>query len=208
MPIRLPIAVNADSLSTWFLRALSALPDDLAIRFELYQEDQDHTSELLRNGTAMAAVTADSASAQGCRVEPLGAMRYLAVASSEFCTKFFPNGANATAFEKAPMLVFNRKDELQARFAEMISGRSVDPPKNYLPSSTAFIDAARMGLGWGMAPVQMAAEPLSCGELVEIAPRRHLDVPLYWQHWRLDSYVLATLTRAVRETARAVLSSS
>ena len=54
----LPIAVNADSMATWVLPALAPLAGDIC--FDLYREDQEHTSALLRAGTVMAAVTAEA----------------------------------------------------------------------------------------------------------------------------------------------------
>lgn len=197
----LPVAINSDSLATWFLPAVAALPADVVVRFDLHAEDQDHTAALLRDGTVMAAVTADSRAAQGCRAEPLGSMRYAAVASPAFCERYLPGGPSAEAMGRAPVLVFNRKDALQERFARVLTGHVLDPPVNFLPSSTAFVDAARLGLGWGMVPEQMAVGPLKSGELVELSPGRYLDVPLYWQRWRLESRVLATLTQAVRSAA-------
>jgi LysR family transcriptional regulator, chromosome initiation inhibitor len=103
------------------------------------------------------------------------------------------------------MLVFNRKDGLQERFVEVLTGRTVRPPVTYLPSSHGFAEATRLGLGWGMVPEQMAHALLDDGSLVEIAPGRALDVPLYWQRWRLDSAALGALTTAVMVTANSFL---
>src|ERR687890_815354 len=60
----LPIAVNADSMATWVLPALTPLAGDVC--FDLYREDQAHTSALLRAGTVMAAVTAGAEPGPGC----------------------------------------------------------------------------------------------------------------------------------------------
>ena len=69
-----PIAVNADSLATWVLPALAPLATDYC--FDLHRADQEHTGDLLRDGTVMAAVTAEADPVPGCRVVRLGAMRY------------------------------------------------------------------------------------------------------------------------------------
>jgi LysR family transcriptional regulator (chromosome initiation inhibitor) len=200
---RIPVAVNADSLATWFLPALAALP---GATFEIHQEDQDHSAALLRDGAVMAAVTAEAQPVQGCRVERLGSMRYLAVCSPDYRRRFLPDGPTAEALSAAPILVFNRKDTLQARFAHRLTGRRLDPPVTYLPSSQGFVEAARLGLGWGMVPEEMVRAGLDSGGLLALAPGHRLDVPLYWQRWRLDSPVLAALTEAVRTTAAAALS--
>ncbi|TDD98989.1 LysR family transcriptional regulator ArgP [Jiangella asiatica] len=203
--LRLPLAVNADSLATWFLPALAELADERAACFEIHQEDQDHSATLLRDGTVMAAVTADPHAVQGCAAQPLGRMRYVGVASPGFLRRYFADGPTTTAFGAAPMLVFNSKDALQSRFAREVGGRRVDPPLTVLPSSVGFAEAAALGLAWGMVPTRLAAAPLADGRLVEIAPGHHLDVPLYWQRWKLDSPVLAALTASVTATAAAYL---
>jgi LysR family transcriptional regulator (chromosome initiation inhibitor) len=204
-PLRVPIAVNADSLSTWFLPALAGIPTELATTFDIRAEDQDYSAALLREGTVMAAVTADSRAVQGCRVEPLGAMRYFAVASPEFRARFLPDGPSRDALAGAPMLMFNRKDALQERFLLTLNGERLSPPVTYLPTSQGFLDAARLGLAWGMVPEQLLGAALSRGEVAELAPGRYLDIPLFWQRWRLDSPALDAVTNAVHRAAAAAL---
>lgn len=203
--VRLAVAVNADSLATWFLPALAGLADERAARFEIHKEDQDHSATLLREGAVMAAVTGDPRAVQGCSVRPLGRMRYLGVATPRFARRWFPDGPTATALAAATTLVFNRKDSLQSRFAREVAGRRVDPPVTVLPSSVGFADATVLGLAWAMLPESMARDPLADGRLVEFAPGRHLDVPLYWQRWKLESPLLADLTDAVVAAAAAQL---
>lgn len=199
---RVAVVVNADSLATWFLPALASLPDALGVSFELLEDDQDHTAELLRAGTAMAAVTAQHVAVQGCRVERLGAMRYLAVAAPELHRTHFEGRSRTAGFGTAPLIMADRKDQLQHRFIDMLTRRRPDPPIHYVPAAWAFGEAVRLGLGWGLVPEQMARADLAAGRYVDLTGgRHHLDVPLYWQYWRLDSAVLRALTDAVREAA-------
>lgn len=201
----MPIAVNADSLATWFAPALAAVNEVHAVNFDLLVEDQDHSSELLRQGRAMAAVTADPVAVQGCAAVRLGAMRYVAVASPAFVARHFAGGLNAAALALAPCTVFNRKDSLQTRFLRRLSRQALRPPQHHVPSTHGFIHAALHGLGWGMNPQVLVAPLLASGELVELAPAMPLDVPLVWQHWRLDSDVMHLLTRSVQAAAAAML---
>ena len=193
---RVSVVVNADSLHTWFLSALARVPAGLRLSFDLHQDDQDYTADLLRAGTAMAAVTAQHVAVQGCRVERLGAMRYLAVAAPE---------AGSVDFAGTPMIVLNRKDRLQHRFLASLTRRHLDPPIHYVPAAAAFVEAIRLGLGWGLVPEQIARPDIAAGRVVDLTPGRYLDVPLYWQFWRMESAVLAALTTAVREAAAPVL---
>jgi LysR family transcriptional regulator (chromosome initiation inhibitor) len=179
---RVSIVVNADSLHNWFLPALAQVPGP---RYELHTDDENYTADLLRSGTAMAAVTSQHSAVQGCRLEKLGVMRYLPVGPAE-SKHDLPN---------APMIVYNRKDRLQHRF---LAGRIKDPPVHYVPSASAFVDAIRLGLGWGMVPEQIARPDIEAG-LYTLLGDAHLDVPLYWQYWKIESVVLHDLTAAVKD---------
>jgi LysR family transcriptional regulator (chromosome initiation inhibitor) len=99
------------------------------------------------------------------------------------------------------MILLNRKDRLQHRFLASLTRRHLDPPIHYVPAAAAFVDAIRLGLGWALVPEQIARDDIAAGRLVDLTPGRHLDVPLYWQCWRMESALLGALTEAVRRTA-------
>lgn len=195
----LRIAVNADSVATWFLPALTG--HDML--FELEIVDQDHSDRLLRDGTVAAAVTARADPVQGCDSRPLGALRYLAVCAPAFRDRWFGGGVTAQTLAAAPSLRFDSRDRLQEDWAAALTGRAVDLPAHRLPSAQGFRDAALLGLGWGMNPAQAVAEDLAAGRLVTLA-NRPLDTPLYWQASRLSARALAPVTAAVRAAARAL----
>jgi LysR family transcriptional regulator (chromosome initiation inhibitor) len=201
----LAVAVNADSLATWFVPALAALRERHDVQLDLHVEDQDHSSALLRQGRVLAAVSAQALPVQGCKVRPLGRMRYLAVASPAFMRRHFGHGVVEAALAVAPCNVFNQKDQLQARFLRRLSRRRLDPPQHRVPGTHGFVHAAVQGLGWGMNPDVLVAPLLASGELVELLPGQQLDVPLYWQHWSLDAPVLQALTDCVCNAAGAML---
>jgi LysR family transcriptional regulator (chromosome initiation inhibitor) len=201
-PPRLRIAVNADSLATWFLPALADVADTL---FEIVVDDQDHSDDLLRRGEVAAAVTAGPAQVQGCDALPLGALRYVATCAPGFRARWFGAGLTVEAFGTAPALVFDEKDALQHRWAEAVTGQRIRLPAHRLPSATGFVEAARLGLGWGMTPLSLARPGLAAGQLVALAPDRPLDTPLVWLSSRIGRASLAPLTAAVRRAARAAL---
>jgi len=204
--VALPIAVNADSLATWFAPALAAFAADAAVLVEVAVDDQDHTTEWLRSGAVLAAVTGTARAATGCNSRPLGAMRYIAAASPAFVARHFASGVGAGSLAQAPSLVFNTKDELQARWVRRLCHRHVDLPRHTLPSPQAFVVAATGGMGWGLQPQALIEAHLADGSLVEMAPGTPLDVPLYWQHARAASEWLDGLTRRVLAAAgRALL---
>lgn len=196
-----PLVVNADSLSTWFMPALATLPQDLGACFELRREDEQHSTQLLRTGAVMAAVTATPEAVQGCSVEALGALRYRAVASSAYVRRWWPDGPALAAGSRSPVIDFDRKDTLQDDFFTKLTGTVLAAPRNYVPSSAEFAKAIRLGLGWGLLPEQECLPDLRNGDLVELAPEDPVDVSLFWQRWKIDSPVLNKLTAAVRLAA-------
>ncbi|WP_280218459.1 LysR family transcriptional regulator ArgP [Nocardia neocaledoniensis] len=200
---RIPIAVNADSLETWVMPALARVSHLVCV--ELHREDEEHTTRLLRDGTVMAAITATATPVQGCRVEPLGAMRYRALARPDFARRWFPDGARPEAYAHAPMIQFDRKDDLQFRHVRGRSPDPIDPPTHFVPSSNAFGDAVRLGMGWGMLPDLQTDKDRAAGTLVNLNGSAHIDVPLYWQQWKLDSPALSAVAHAIAAAAAASL---
>ena len=201
----LPIAVNADSLATWFAPAVATFAAQAPVLVNVAVDDQDHTAEWLRSGAVLAAVTAHATPATGCNSRPLGAMRYLAAASPAFVARHLSAGVDASSLAQAPSLEFNTKDTLQTRWVQGMCGQHVELPKHTLPSSTAFVTAALAGMGWGMLPDALAAPHLASGALVELVPGTPLDVPLHWQQARATSAWLDGLTREVLAAARGAL---
>jgi LysR family transcriptional regulator, chromosome initiation inhibitor len=203
--VTLRVAVNADSLGTWFMGALSQFTAQEEALVDVALDDQEHTVEWLRSGEVLAAVTAHAQPVQGCNTVSLGRLDYLAVASPGFVQRHFPKGVTAAALAKAPSLRFNRKDRLQAQWARRLLRREVEIPTHWFPSTQAFIDASVAGIGWGMNPIALVREHLASGTLVELMPEHRLAVPLYWQHTRLQVPALSRLTRAVVHAARSGL---
>jgi LysR family transcriptional regulator (chromosome initiation inhibitor) len=203
--VTLRVAVNADSLDTWFIGALGSFIGQEEALLDVAVDDQEHTVEWLRSGEVLAAITAHAQPVQGCNSVSLGRLNYHAVASPQFMQRYFAAGVTATTLAKAPSLRFNRKDRLQAQWARRVCRREVDTPTHWLPSTQAFTDASLAGIGWGMNPIQLVREHLKSGALVELVPGRTVAVPLYWQHTRLQVAQLSRLTRAVVQAARLAL---
>ncbi|SAI67320.1 chromosome replication initiation inhibitor protein [Bordetella ansorpii] len=202
----IPVAVNHDSLETWFVDAAISFSARANATLDMLSEDQDHTAALLRNGSVLGAVTTLSEPVQGCRIHALGSMRYVATCTPEFHARHFSQGVSARTLAQAPVLVFNRKDALQARFARRIMrGAPWRPPVWWLPSTRAFVQATRGGLGWTMNPLMLVQAEIEAGTLVPLRARAWEDVPLYWQHWRVNSQAMNALTDAVLAAARVLV---
>jgi LysR family transcriptional regulator (chromosome initiation inhibitor) len=201
--VEIPVAVNADSMASWILPAFARAAEALPVVFDLHREDQDHTAALLGSGTVMAAVTSQAHAVPGCTVTKLGRIRYRAAATSSFAARWFPDGPTPEALAVAPLVDFDRADDLQSRYLRSVTRRTHQPPRHHVPASADFADAIALGLGWGMLPdSQREARP----GVVDLDPGNAIDVPLYWQQWNLRSPLLDAVAGEVLAEARRSLS--
>jgi LysR family transcriptional regulator (chromosome initiation inhibitor) len=205
-PLSVALAVNNDTLATWLLPGLAAFLIREHILLDIMLDDQDHTYALLSQGLALAGVSSHALPMRGCEVQPLGAMRYRLLAAPAFAARWFPHGLQRDAARVAPLMVFDRKDNLQADFLQRELGLPPGSyPCHYMPASEAFVEAVRLGLGYGMVPELQFGDALASGALVDLAPAVPTDVMLYWHSWRVQSPKLERLSAQLVAAARAVL---
>src|SRR5690606_39327238 len=86
-----------------------------ALLLELLVDDQDVGLRRMRAGEVVGCVCAAERPVAGARSVPLGAMRYLAVASDGFIRRHFAEGVSARALAKAPAMVFGPDDRSEER---------------------------------------------------------------------------------------------
>jgi LysR family transcriptional regulator (chromosome initiation inhibitor) len=202
-PLTVPIVVNHDTLATWLLPALAEFLIAERVLLDITVDDQDHTYTFLESGHALAGVSSEAEALRGCRAEPLGIMRYRLLAHPQFAARYFPQGLQREAARLAPLMVFNRKDALQANFLlDSLGLPSTHIHCHYVPSSEAFLQAIQLGLGYGMVPELQYRELLASGSLVDLAPTHPTDVNLYWHCWRVQSPKLERLSQAVISAAK------
>lgn len=206
-PARLALAVNADSLATWFLPALARIVADGDVAIELHRDDQDHTARLLADGSVSAAITSQSAAVVGCTVTALGVMPYRACATPAFVERWFPDGVTRDALTAAPVIEYDRRDDLQSRWLRAHGAPVTDQPRTFVPASHDFAAAVRAGIGWGMLPPLQADGPIAAGEIV-LVDAEPIAVPLYWQQWDLRSPLLDRVANIVVDEARRALAPS
>ncbi len=202
---RISIAINADSIATWALDALGPLARR-NLPIEIITDDQDFTQEWLRSGQVLGCVTTLKQPLRGCKVVPLGAMEYVAVASAEFARTHLPNGLTAHNFRDLTFVCFNRKDDMQAEFVARRFGlKRVSLASVFVPSSEGQVRAVAAGWGVSVVPELMAAPLIAKGQLVDLAPGYKLPIQLYWHSWNLESDVLDALSRALTTAAQKAL---
>ena len=200
------LAVNNDTLATWLLPGLAQFLIAQHILLDMSLDDQDHTYTLLSQGLALAGVSSEAQPMRGCDVQALGTMRYRLMASAAFAARWFPHGLQREAARVAPLMQFDRKDTLQSNFLLQEFGLPQGSyPSHYMPASEAFVNAVRLGLGYGMIPEAQYGSMFETGGLVDLAPDKPVDVMLYWHAWRVQSPKMERLSTQVIAAARAAL---
>lgn len=205
-PVRVTLAVNNDTLATWLLPVLAPVLVEERLLVEFVLDNQGHTFALLEQGQAVACISGENEPMRGCTVSALGLMRYRLVAAPAFAQRWFPDGINREAARHAPVMVFDRKDTLQTNFLLQHFGLPEGSyPFHYVPASDPYVQAIRLGLGYGMLPLEQCAAMLDSGALIDLTPKLYVDVPLYWHAWRLQPPRLERMGAALMKAARAVL---
>lgn len=204
--LTLAVAVNADSLASWFLPALAEFLIREQVLLDLTVDDQNHTYALLEAGLALGCISTEPLPMRGCVTETLGSMRYRCMASPGYRQRWFPEGMNRSAARLAPVLTFDRKDRLQADFLLRHFGLSADAyPCHYIPASEAYLQAVCLGLGWGMIPEVQMGQLQHSAALVDLAPEQPADVGLFWHRWKVQSPRLELMSATLVQAARQVL---
>jgi len=197
------IATNADSLSTWLLKVLQSTLIEHKIALKLSLDDQTQTHQLLETGLVNACISTESSAMKGCEVHYLGQMTYRMVATPSFVERWFKNGIHRDALRHAPAIIFNGKDLMHHQVILNLFGLNQQSyPHYFIPSSTAFVEAVHLGLGFGLVPEYQIGDDLQSGKLIEIMPNAKTEMKLYWHHWKQQSALLQQLTLDLLEKAQ------
>lgn len=115
MPERLRIALNADSLATWWAGAVGQFCAEHKVLTDLVVEDQEVGLKRMRAGDVAACLCGSERPVAGARSLALGAMRYRALASPAFMKQHFAQGFDARRLARTPAIVYGPDDFLQHR---------------------------------------------------------------------------------------------
>lgn len=207
-PATIRVAVNSDSLATWFPELIQLAGAKLNLAFDIIPDDQEHTAERLQSGEALAAITTQSIPLPGCRRVPLGSMEYVGAATPAFMAKHLPNGPSLEALTNAPHLVFDRKDMLVHQWIINAFGTPARLRGHMVPSFSGYLACCLNGTGWGVVPRGSVEAAFEDGSLIQLMPGASVSVPLYWQSTTPDSEIMKALSSTVAQVARKHLLSS
>lgn len=199
--IKVRIAVNSDSLATWFPSVVKRAAADLGLWLEVIPDDQEFTEERLRSGDALAVVTTSDASIAGCMAIPIGEMDYLAVAEPDFAGRYFGDGVSSRSLSAAPAIRFDRKDSLPQQWMSQAVGEALTVAHHDIPSYEGHLLCCQQGIGWAMMPSLTVGPLVERGQLVELIPGERITMPLFWQTRSQASTILKELSNVVAEVA-------
>jgi LysR family transcriptional regulator (chromosome initiation inhibitor) len=199
------IAVNADSLETWFPEVIARAASELNLLLEIIPDDQEFTDDRLRSGDAIAIVSSSEAVIPGCKVYPLGKMEYLAIASANFVKENFADGVTLDSTSQSISIRFDLKDNLPIQWLELAFGKKARLTSHFVPSYGGHLQCCQLGIGWALMPKEAVVEHLASGELIEIVPDARIMTPLYWHTHGNANETLQQLSKIVSEIAQSAL---
>lgn len=200
-PSVIRVAVNADSLATWFPEVVRSAGSKLKLHFEVIPDDQEHTAERLRDGEVLAAITSETDTLPGCRRIDLGSIEYIAVASESFLDGRLAGEVSAESLSAATYVVFDRKDTLPLQWLMKAFGRPARLRGHWIPSFSGYLACCLNGSGWGMMPRHSVGDYLLDGSLRELVPGTSIMVPLHWQSIAPNSEIMTALSSIVMQVA-------
>lgn len=201
----LSIAVDGDSLATWFGQALTPLLSPPRCQLGVRQADSEDALKLVREGAVFACVAAQSGgeSVNGTSATPLGMLRYTCVATPEFAAHWFGDSFSAEAVKLAPAVVSERM--LLGRYLAQEFDFTGAFPHHTMPAAAALENCILQGVAYGLMPELSALNHLAMGRLVDLTPGKTLSIALAWHAWNIDTPFTRTLSEQIIDSARKYL---
>lgn len=205
-PIKISLAVNADSIATWFIKAVAGVLSHHLIELNLIIEPADRTLEKLRSGEAIGAVSVDKKPLKGYRAFELGNMNYYLVASPQFRDKYFFEGVTKKSLIMAPAISYDPKDDMHTQFIAKHFGLAASEYYCHsVKSSEAFVELAKQGVAYCLVPELQIRNELATGELVKLCTNKVLVETLYWHSWILVKGVNKQISQEIIEVGKKLL---
>lgn len=206
----LSIAVNNDTLATWFSDVVSEFSREDKTRLHIRAADQGQTRERLQRGEVVACLSQIGSPVSGGESLFLGNMHYELFATPEFIENVLRCdrcNVSVKSVAQAPSLIYDEHDDLWAQYAiENLQMKADTRHSHWYPSSHGFVSMVLGGTVCALLPSIQVREEVQDGRLVSLFPKKKLSVPVYWHWYKLNSPVLERLTSIVRNISKRVLS--
>lgn len=182
------IALNRDSLETWFLDLIEHTDIFDNVMLEIIADDQELTLGYLKNGLVSACLSTSEKAISGGIVSFFGNMEYYLVAAPEFIKKNFSHKDQKKCLLSASAIKFDKNDKMHERYLEKFFGLN---PENInfhiVPSVRGFKKYVLLGYGYGLIPKIDILQELKNKQLQQLYKDKIWEVPLYWHSWDIDS---------------------
>ncbi len=205
-PIKFSLAVNADSIATWFLGAITPVLKNDLVELDLIITNESKTIDKLRSGEALGAVSNQQKALPGYQSFYLGRMDFILVAAPEFKQRYFANGLNKESLRLAPGISFDPDDDMHVNFIEQhfkLAAR--DYYCHSVRSSQAFVELAKQGAAYCLVPQLQVQQELLDGSLINLCQDKVLKQPLYWHSWVLVKGINKQISKEIVSYARTQL---
>jgi LysR family transcriptional regulator, chromosome initiation inhibitor len=201
LPI-IPVAVNFDSLATWFIPAVSPLLEQRKCIFQFQSLDQRLTIEELKAGRVVACVSSVKTAPGGCVSEFLGHLNYICVSSPDFLKRYFAKGPALRDLIAAPSVVYGKDDYMHDEFLRRhFKKEHAAPSYMFVPHLNAMRETILSGYAYGLLPEISVTQDLRVGTLKEVTPGKRLVTELYWHSTDIRTPILTSLRTAIKEYA-------
>jgi|SRR3989338_514831 len=193
------IALNTESLSTWFIGAIRSVAIEQKILLELLIDDQDRTINYLRTGKVWGCVTSVAQPPHGCISTFLGEMIYKCVATPQFVKKYFTKGINGKTLLNAPAAIYGEYDEMHDAYLGHLfkTYKNGRPKQHFVPSPQGLVQFAVEGLAFALLPSLSVDTFLKQEKLVNLLHDKPLKLKLYWQMQELQTEVTEKISKAI-----------
>ncbi|MBR7887417.1 ArgP/LysG family DNA-binding transcriptional regulator [Marinomonas sp. A79] len=203
-PLR--IAVNNDTLATWFTDVIQEFSYQNDNRLHIKAADQNQTRTLLQSGQVVACLSQIGTPVAGGDSVFLGNMNYELVATPHFIEHYLHNDLSPESILQSPSLIYDEHDELWARYQnECLKSQTQVNNSHWYPSSHGFVELVMGGTVCALVPSVQVKQKIKSKKLVSLLPNTRLALPLYWHWYKLSSPVLDRLTQVIRTVTRDAL---
>lgn len=205
-PMKISLALNADSMATWFLKAVTPVLKEHLVELNLLIAHEKHTLEKLRTGEATGAVSVIKKPLKGYRSFELGNMNYCLVCSKSFQQKYFKAGVTKDSLTMAPAISYDLKDDTHNHFISKHFGlASSEYYCHSVRSSEAFVELTKQGVAYCLLPELQIKAELASGELVKLCPDKQLIQTLYWHSWILVKGINKEISQEITRAGKLLL---
>ncbi len=205
-PMKISLAVNADSIATWFIDAITLVLKTQLVELNLIIEHEERTLDKLRSGEAVGALSIIEKPLKGYRSFKLGKMEYCLVANPDFIAQYFPDGVNQNSLKMAPAISYDHKDDMHVRYiAKHFNLAAAEYYCHSVRSSEAFVALVKQGVAYCLLPKLQIANELDSGQLASLCPEYTLVETLYWHSWVLVKGVSKQISENIIQLGRVTL---